>query len=332
MTVYYRPLLSDDPVRPADAVQIAGGWTWATHAERIVRGVGRSVVPISKVPADLAETLTRPRPSIAGLVLHTPKIMGILNTTPDSFSDGGRHAGPKAAVAHGRKMLKDGADILDIGGESTRPGADTIPEDVEIARTEPVIRALAQDATVSIDTRKSRVAKSALSAGARIVNDVSALTFDPGMAAAVSLAQVPVILMHAQGTPKTMQTAPAYDDVLLDVFDSLAAAVSRARAAGVLHDRIVVDPGIGFGKTIAHNLALLSGLSLFHGLGCPILVGASRKRFVGTLTGVPDAEGRDAGSVGAALAAVAQGVQIVRVHDTLATKQAMTLWQASRGQ
>ncbi len=335
MAVYHRPLLSDDSVSPEGALHIAGGWTWATHAERIERRAGRTVreiVPVSALPEETRAALAAPRPDFGGLAMDTPRIMGILNTTPDSFSDGGLHLSQSAALGRARAMLAEGADLIDVGGESTRPGAKTVDPDEEIARAVPVITEIAAEAVVSIDTRKARVASAALEAGAAIVNDVSAMEYDPAMGKTVAEAQAPVILMHAQGTPETMQNDPSYADVLLDVYDALSARIAAAEAHGIPRARIMVDPGIGFGKTMAHNLTLLSGLSLLHGLGCPILLGASRKRFIGTLTGTGDAADRMPGSIAVALAAIAQGVQMVRVHDTLATKQALTVWQASRGQ
>ncbi len=212
---------------------------------------------------------------------------------------------------------------------STRPGATPVPLDEELARLEPVLRAaVAMGVPVSVDTRNAAVARAALDLGARFVNDVSALTHDPEMAAAVAEAGAPVCLMHAQGDPATMQVAPAYDDVLLDVCDWLAGRVAAAEEAGIDRERIVVDPGIGFGKTVAHNLALIRGLSLLHGLGCPILLGASRKGFVGKIGGAAAADRRAPGSIAVALAAAAQGVQILRVHDIAETAQALRLWQA----
>jgi dihydropteroate synthase len=207
-----------------------------------------------------------------------------------------------------------------------------VPEAEEIARTVPVVRAAAdRGVPISIDTRKAAVAQAALAAGASMLNDVSALAYDPEMFGVVAAAKVPVCLMHAQGVPKTMQEAPQYDDVLLDVYDFLEARICAAEVYGIPRTRIVIDPGLGFGKTLEHNLALLRGLSLFHGLGCALLVGASRKRFIGTLTNTPVPRERMPGSVAVMLAAVRQGVQIVRVHDTLASRQALTLWQAATG-
>jgi dihydropteroate synthase len=265
--------------------------------------------------------------------MDRPQIMGILNVTPDSFSDGGRFLDPAAALAQARAMALDGAALLDIGGESTRPGAAEVPVAEEIARTEPVIAALrGAGLPLSIDTRKAEVARAALAAGAAIVNDVSALTFDAGLAGVVAAAGVPLVLMHAQGTPATMQDAPVYDDVLLDVYDWLEARIAAAEAAGIARGRIVVDPGIGFGKTAAHNLALIRGLSLFHGLGCPLLLGASRKRFIGMISGEERADRRVAGSLAVALAGAAQGAQLLRVHDVAETRAALALARAISGE
>jgi dihydropteroate synthase len=279
---------------------------------------------------DRLDRLSQVRPSFAGLDLATPRIMGIVNVTPDSFSDGGDFAESGRAVAHGLALAEAGADILDIGGESTRPGSAAVSPQDEIARIEPVIRDLAnRGLTVSVDTRHAAVMAAALAAGARIVNDVTALTHDPGSLEVVARAGCPVVLMHIRGEPKTMQDAPAYDDVLLDVHDWLEERVAVCVAAGVPRGRIAIDPGIGFGKkSLAHNLPLLRGLSLLHGPGCAVLLGASRKRFIGTLTGIDDPKGRVAGSVAAGLYGVAQGVQILRVHDVAETRQALAVWTA----
>ena len=328
--IYYRPIPMTDPARPVGAQALAGGWSWFDRVEVLRREAPAEVVGVDAIPAEVLARLTAPRADLAGLALDRPRIMGILNVTPDSFSDGGDHFTPNAAVDHARAMQANGADILDIGGESTRPGAAEVSVDDEIARTAPVIAALraAGAVPVSIDTRKAGVARAALSAGARIVNDVSALGYDAGMAAVVATSGAPVCLMHAQGTPATMQADPRYDDVLLDVYDHLAARVTAAEAAGVDRAHILIDPGIGFGKTAEHKLALLRRLSLFHALGCPILLGVSRKRFIGTIGGAPLAKDRMPGSVALALAGIAQGVQIVRVHDVRETRQALALWMS----
>jgi dihydropteroate synthase len=257
--------------------------------------------------------------------------MAVVNVTPDSFSDGGRWLDPEAAVAHAEAALAAGADILDIGGESTRPGSDPTPEAEERARVLPVIAALRArgvTAPISIDTRKAAVAEAAFAAGADLFNDVSALGFDPASAALAARSGRAVCLMHALGDPKTMQDAPAYDDVLLDVLDFLEARLAAAEAAGVPRARILLDPGIGFGKTVAHNLALVRGLAALHGLGCPILFGASRKRFIGTLGAAPDPAARAPGSIAVALEALRQGAQVIRVHDVAETRQALALWAA----
>ncbi|MFN3724049.1 MAG: dihydropteroate synthase [Paracoccaceae bacterium] len=327
---YIRPIPLHDAARPNDAVVLAGGWCRFTHLEILERGRTPVVVPASEASPSLLSPLMSPRADFAGLTLDRPRLMGILNVTPDSFSDGGLFLKPEAAMMQARAMAGL-ADILDVGGESTRPGAVEVPVEVETARTVPVIAALRAagiERPVSIDTRKAAVAQAALAAGAGIVNDVTALQFDPGMAALVADAGVPVILMHSLGTPATMQDDPVYDDVLLDVYDALAARVAQAEGAGISRARMAVDPGIGFGKTLAHNLALLARLSLFHSLGVPVLLGASRKRFIGALSGEDEAARRMPGSLAVALAGVAQGVQMIRVHDVQETRAAVTLWQA----
>ncbi len=328
--VYFRPIVMSDPYRPADAQTLAGGWCWFTHAERIERGRPSERVAASDIPREILSRLTAPRAALAGLDMGKPNIMGILNVTPDSFSDGGLFNAPDAALAQARAMVEDGADIIDIGGESTRPGAVTVDVDEEIARTAPIIAAIrAQDQTpVSIDTRKAAVAKAAIRAGANLVNDVSALSYDADMAQVVAASGAPCCLMHAQGAPETMQDDPTYSDVTLDVFDDINARVLAAETAGIRRSQIIIDPGIGFGKTLDHNLDLLRNISIFHGLGCPVMLGASRKRFIGTIGHAPEARDRMPGSVAVALHGVRQGMQILRVHDTLATRQAMSLHQA----
>ena len=291
---------------------------------------GTEAGPALLSASDTLERLTSPRRRLAGLRMDRPQIMGVVNVTPDSFSDGGQFNGPAEAVAHALRLFEEGANILDIGGESTRPRSDAIPLETELARVLPVIEALAgrTDALISIDTRKAEVARRALAAGAHMLNDITALTYDPAMQEVAAEAGVPVILMHALGDPKTMQDDPRYNDAPTDILDYLAARIEACVAAGIAREKLVVDPGIGFGKTLEHNLQLMASLSLFHGLGCPVLAGASRKRFIGTLTNEPVAARRVAGSVGAALAAAAQGVQIIRVHDVRETRAALDVFMA----
>jgi dihydropteroate synthase len=291
-------------------------------------------VSLSAVPPEVAVRLGAPRAAIAGLSLDRPRIMGVLNVTPDSFSDGRAHLRLPEAVAHARALAAAGADILDVGGESTRPGADPVPVAEEAARVVPVIAALRAEGfplPVSIDTRNAEVARAAFDAGADLFNDVSALGHDPASLALAADAGRPVCLMHALGDPKTMQDAPAYDDILLDVFDFLEARVAVAETAGIPRERILVDPGIGFGKTTAQNLALIRGLSILHGTGCAILFGASRKRFIGAIGDAPAPTDRMPGSIAVALEALRQGAQVIRVHDVKETRQAIALWTALNG-
>ncbi len=333
MSVYYRPLVQTDRTRAGGAETIAGGWSWFTHAERLERGKPAQVITAQAIPADVQHRILAPRSAIAGIDMLQPRLMGILNVTPDSFSDGGQFMAPDAAIGQAISMAAHGADIIDIGGESTRPGAEVVPPQLEIDRTRPIIAAIHAESRVpiSIDTRKAAVAYAAQKAGATLINDVSALTYDDKLAALAAETGLPVCLMHAQGDPKTMQKSPRYDNVLLDVYDYLGARIGVAERAGIRRDAIVIDPGIGFGKTLEHNLILLRNLSLFHTLGCPILLGASRKRFIGSLGGATDPADRTPGSIAVMLAAVAQGVQLHRVHDIAETRQALTLWQAATG-
>lgn len=258
-----------------------------------------------------------------------PRIMGIVNVTPDSFSDGGKHFSAGGAIRHAHKLAADGADILDIGGESTRPGADAISVDEECGRVIPVIegcRDLGVD--ISIDSRKKDVMKAAVTAGATIINDVSALEYDPGSLDYVAMSGLPVCLMHSLADPKTMQDNPVYDDVVAEVMAYLQSRVTLCEAAGIAREKIIVDPGIGFGKTIDHNLALIKALPTFRALGCVVLLGASRKAFIGRLTGEAEAENRVFGSVAVALYGAQAGADILRVHDVLQTRQALQMWQA----
>lgn len=332
---YLRPIAMSDPARPAGALALAGGWCWFDRVEILSRTAPPQIVGLGDLTEAERTRLSAPRPAFGGLAMDRPRLMGILNITPDSFSDGGLFLRPEAALMQARRMAA-GADILDIGGESTRPGAAEVPAEDEIARTAPVIAVLREgglDRPISIDTRKAAVAQAAFDAGATILNDVTALRFDPAMAGVAARAGVPVVLMHSIETPATMQDDPRYDDVLLDVHDALAGRLAAARAAGIPEGRLAVDPGIGFGKTLAHNLTLLARLSLFHDLGVPVLLGASRKRFIGTISAEAEAARRVPGSLAVALAGVAQGMQMIRVHDVAETRQALSLWQAAtRGQ
>ena len=261
------------------------------------------------------------------LELARPRVMGILNVTPDSFSDGGKFFDREQALDHARRMVADGADIIDIGGESTRPGALPVREDVELERVIPLVEALAREGMrVSVDTVKPAVMRAALTAGADMINDVRALR-EPGAIDAVAAGQAAVCLMHMQGEPRTMQAEPHYDDVVKDVRDFLVERALACEAAGIARDRIVIDPGFGFGKTVAHNLALLRSLDVFKATGYPVMAGISRKSMLGGIAG-RDVKERGAASIAAALAAVTRGASIVRVHDVRETVDALKVWQA----
>jgi dihydropteroate synthase len=328
--------------------RLAGGLNWFAGVEllRIEGGrrVANELVAVEGIEGRFDDAMASDWAALTGtrapLVLGSrtvrldqPQVMGIVNVTPDSFSDGGIFASPEAAAAAGSDMAAEGAAIIDVGGESTRPGAKPVWEGDEAERVVPVIKQLAASgAAVSIDTRKASVIEAALGAGARLVNDVSALTFDPRSADVVSAAGVPVVLMHHQGAPEVMQDAPRYDDVLVDVYLWLEERIAAAVAAGIDRAKILVDPGIGFGKSVAHNLDLINGLALFHGLGCGIVLGASRKRTIGALSNEAPANQRLAGSLALALKGIDQGAQLIRAHDVFETVQALRVWRGLKDQ
>jgi dihydropteroate synthase len=328
--------------------RLAGGLNWFAAVELIrVDGherVSTELVPVEGLEArfddDMAAqwtALTSARTPLQlgerTVRLDQPQVMGIVNATPDSFSDGGQFADASAAAEAGAKMAADGAAIIDVGGESTRPGASLVWEGDEIERIVPAIRQLATGGTaVSVDSRKADVMTAALEAGARLVNDVSALTYDDRSASTVASAGVPVILMHHQGPPETMQHDPRYDDLLVEVYLWLQERIVLAVKAGIARDKILIDPGFGFGKKVGHNLELMNGLAMFHSLGCPVAIGTSRKSTIGALAGEAPAGKRLGGSIAFALKAVEQGVQIVRVHDVFETVQALRVWRGLRDQ
>jgi dihydropteroate synthase len=330
--------------------RLAGGMLWFSAVEVATVVDGRigsvALVPVAQAEATVDRlgaaasaawrNLLAPRaPLRLGervIRIDQPQVVGIVNVTPDSFSDGARFSGAEEAAEAGHAMSAAGAAIIDVGGESTRPGAKPVWEGDEAERVVPVVRRLAASGTaVSVDTRKAAVMEAALAAGAAMVNDVSALGWDERASTVVADAGCPVVLMHHLGTPETMQMAPTYDrPVPFAVYDWLETRIEAAEAAGIARERILIDPGIGFGKTVQHNLQLLNGLALLHGLGCPIMVGASRKRMIGALSGEAPAEARLAGSIALALKAAEQGAQLHRVHDVPETIQAFRVWRGLR--
>ena len=347
MTTYLRPVAFVDAPFGFDGqtARLAGGMTWFSSVEVISRtdkilvsvdriGEFRESLPDTERFDRLWRNLVTPRPALAlgsrTLRFDAPSVMGILNLTPDSLSGDGI-ADPYLAAERAVDLAAAGAAIVDIGAESTRPGAKPVWEQDELSRLTPVLDVLRDaDLLISADTRKALVMRAALDRGARMINDVSALLWDDQALRVVADAQCPVILMHHQGDPESMQQNPTYAHVLLDIFDWLETRIEACVAGGIARDAIIVDPGIGFGKTLRHNLELLNGLSIFHGLGCPLLVGASRKRFIGALSNEDPVERRLPGSLAVAVTALSQGVQLLRVHDVVETVQAVRVWRGLR--
>ena len=342
--MHLRPVhFVDTPVGLPDdtAVRLAGGMQWFAAYE-VSDGAGKRIAPVAQVAALgeraalLHARIVAPRPPLRlgerTLRFDQPQVAAILNVTPDSFSDGGAHVGDVAAATDaGMAMLAQGAALVDLGGESTRPRAASVWEGEEIARVVPVVERLARaGALVSVDTRKAAVMEAALVAGAGIVNDVSALLWDDRAAEVVARAGCPVVLMHSPDPKAGGHGRVTYGNVLTEVFDWLDARIEALAAEGIDRARIIVDPGIGFGKSLADNLALLNGLAIFHGLGCPIMLGASRKRLIGALSNEAPVEARLGGSVALATMAAQAGVQLLRVHDVAETVQALRVWRGLR--
>ncbi|MEO5587381.1 MAG: dihydropteroate synthase [Novosphingobium sp.] len=356
-SLYIRPIaLAESPQsEEGDAIRLAGGLTYASRFAVIAREGSRIVsrrrygarelaAALPGLPAEAADqwadlqrvhaplSLALKGGGARTIRLDQPQIMGILNLTPDSFSDGGEFLDqPEVAHAHAAAMLEAGAALIDVGGESTRPGAAAVWEGDELARVIPAIERLAAaGAAISTDTRRPVVMEAALAAGAQVINDVSALRHDPRALEFAARSGVPVVLMHAPGSAEDLHADGAYGDVVLDVFDWLRARRDAALAAGIAREKIVLDPGIGFGKSVAENLALMNALPLFHALGQPLLVGASRKRMIGALANEAPAHRRLGGSLALAFKALDAGVQLLRVHDVAETVQAVKIWRGLR--
>ena len=345
-SLHLRPVqFVDTPIGHEDnsVARLAGGLQWFAAYE-VIEGRTRRTIPVAEVmtlgerATHLHTAITAPRAPLQlgerTLRFDQPIVAGILNVTPDSFSDGGKHVDdPAAAAAAGIDMAAAGATMIDVGGESTRPGAPAVWEGDEIARLVPVVERLARaGAIVSVDTRKAAVMEATLAAGAHIVNDVAALLWDDRALDVVAKSGCPVVLMHSPDPKKGGHGDGGYANVLTDVFDWLEARIAAVVAAGVDRSKIIVDPGIGFGKTLQENLALLNGLALFHGLGCPIMLGASRKRLIGALSNEAPASERLGGSIALALKGAEAGVQMLRVHDVAETAQALRVWRGCKDQ
>jgi dihydropteroate synthase len=354
-SIYLHPLtlVSGPQVVEGEAVRLGGSMAYAREFALVVRQGGavaermvgtRTVIEaaLARLPSALAEDAALQWANLAKLHpplqlgnrtirLEAPQVMGILNVTPDSFSDGGQHDDPAAGRAHAAAMLEAGAAIIDIGAESTRPGASATFEDEEIRRVVPAVEyCAAMGAAISVDTRRAGVLAAAMAAGAHMANDVSALRYDPRSAEVVAASACPVVLMHAPGAGEDLHKGGDYADVVSEVFDFLKAARAKAIAAGIAEDRIILDPGIGFGKSLSENLALMNALPLFHALGSPILLGASRKRMIGALSAEEAADRRLAGSIALAVKGMEAGVHLLRVHDVAETAQARNVWRGWR--
>ncbi len=351
--IYAQPLgilrgcVASDAVKAGHARWLVGGPSAFTMIKIIFRD-GRTrraeeLVPIFRLDKYIREltsfqqeeistqliNISEVRAPRGSLMWQRPLLQGIVNVTPDSFSDGGRYAQTDEAIAHARKLVEAGADLIDIGGESTRPGAAKVTIEQELDRVIPVIAGLSDiSVPISIDTRNQQVMACAMKAGASIINDVSALGHDDRAPAYAAEVNCPVILMHAQNNPDNMQDNPQYDDVVLDVYDYLEKRLEICQNTGIDRERLIIDPGIGFGKTVEHNIALMTSLSLFHGLGVPLLLGVSRKSFIGHITAEKNTDERLAGSLAFGQMGYDQGVQILRVHDVKESRQARDAWVA----
>jgi len=354
--LYIRPIaLAESPQsEEGEAVRLGGAMVWASRFALILREGGKVVQRIRANAADMASAMGALPADLGAeaeaqwanlrkvhaplqcggrtIRLDQPQVMGILNMTPDSFSDGGQFLDdPQVASDHAAKMLEAGAAIIDVGGESTRPGAGAVWEGDEIKRVVPMVGQLAaMGAAISVDTRRPAVMDASLEAGAHIINDVSALRYDPRSLELAASSGAPVVLMHAPGKADDLHSNGDYADVVLDVFDWLAARRDECLAAGITPERILLDPGIGFGKTVAENLALMNALPLYHALGCPLLIGVSRKRMIGALSNEAQAHERLGGSIMLAVKAMEAGAHLLRVHDVAETVQAVRVWRGLR--
>ena len=331
MSTNYRPILQNDTAKPDVFHKLSNQKQWVDRVERMVRGKTSEIVSVEKMPKEALKKLKDVRFSDQFDCFSKPLIMGILNVTPDSFSDGGQNFKLADAMRAVEKMIAEGADIIDIGGESTRPGAKEISDKVELLRIEPVISEIKNkfpNCQISVDTRKASVMARALELGVTFINDVSALTFDRKSKGILTKKNAQVCLMHGGLNPKKMQKNIFYDNVILDVYDYLKGCIDSAVLAGIKKENIIIDPGIGFGKTYRQNIQLIQNASLFHSLGCPVLFGVSRKSFIGHIGQAVETKDRFPGSISVAIELIRQGVQIIRVHDCKETRQAFALYEA----
>lgn len=328
---YFKPLIRSENPKPKNAYYFAGQRLWFDQFEVLDRGTQSLLVPADNVPKLILENLLSQRQEICGLEFDNPKIMGIINVTPDSFSDGGKLMDVSEAYCHAAEVIKVGAHILDIGGESTRPGASYISSKIECDRVLPLIKKIRKhysNIPISIDTRKADVASAALCTGAQLFNDVSALRYDPDSIGIAARLAEGICLMHTAGDSHFLHQQNLEGDIVLDIYDFLESQRDRAICHGIPKEKIILDPGIGFGKNKFENIRILKNIGIYHSLGCPLLVGLSRKRFIGEITGVQEASERKIGSVVLGYEMFRQGVQILRVHDIEETKQALDIFNS----
>ena len=330
MSFYFRPIIQTDAVRPSTHYSVGGQKQWFDKVEIINRGEKPTIAAADKVPSDILNEITRVKANNHFKSFSKPLIMGILNVTPDSFSDGGKNLELKNAMKTAQRMIVDGADIIDIGGESTRPGAKAISAEDELNRIEPLIRYLKNEfpqINISVDTRKASVMARVMELGVDFINDVSAMSFDKNSRNVLARKKAQVCLMHGGLNPEKMQENTFYNNILLDIYDYLKARIDFAISGGVKKENILIDPGIGFGKTTTQNVLLIRKASLFHGLGCPLLYGISRKSFIGEVGKTRKPVNRFPGSIAGAIELVRQGIQVIRVHDVKKTRQALDVWE-----
>ena len=326
MREYYRPQVQLDAQRPPNSLLICGGKFWFDQVEVITRSGSLGYRHVKEFPPQFFDEITSRRSALGNLNFKQPIIMGIVNLTPDSFSDGGKFNTKKRGINHAIKLHKEGADLIDIGGESTRPGSKVVNKKDEWNRINEILKTVVNKIPISLDTRKSEIMESGIKLGVKLINDVSGLSFDPKTIGVLKKYKIPFVIQHAIRTPENMQKNPKYNNELLDIYDFFEEKIKILRSKGIKHNNIILDPGIGFGKKLKHNMNLIRSISIFHSLGFPILVGNSRKRFIKDISKKNDSYTRIGGTISSSLYLMMQGVQILRIHDVNEVKQGIKVF------